>query len=126
MLMLSLSLSLSLSLFLSHSLSHLLTHSLHSHQPVSCFSLCLSIMSCGTADYIVCLLFQTPGADIFAIGVGHGVFFKELNAMASKPSEQFSFQVSDFRALSRIEERFSQSTCKGKLQQIIDRNQILL
>ena len=57
---------------------------------------------------------KPPGADIFAIGVGHGAKFRELNAMASKPSHEFSFRVSDFQALSTIEKMFAQSTCNGR------------
>ncbi|GFN80652.1 collagen alpha-1(xii) chain [Plakobranchus ocellatus] len=54
---------------------------------------------------------KAMGADIVAIGVGRGVYFNELNMMASLPSNQFVFQVSDFRVLDSILERFSKSTC---------------
>lgn len=56
---------------------------------------------------------KARGADVFSIGVGHGVYLTELRAMASKPSAQFSFQVDDFQALAKIEGIFSKLTCEA-------------
>ncbi|KAH9488843.1 hypothetical protein Btru_058664 [Bulinus truncatus] len=55
---------------------------------------------------------KEKGADIFSVGVGNGVDFKELQEMASSPSEQFVFQVNDFRTLDSIKNRFKITTCE--------------
>ncbi|BFZ01766.1 hypothetical protein BsWGS_04805 [Bradybaena similaris] len=54
---------------------------------------------------------KSTGAQVFAIGVGSGVDFRELNEMASTPAEQFVYQVTDYRALDSIKNVFTQSTC---------------
>ncbi|CAG5132866.1 unnamed protein product, partial [Candidula unifasciata] len=63
-----------------------------------------------TADSATAI--KNLGADVFAIGVGKGVDFQELNAVASMPTEQFVFSVTDYRALDSIKNVFAQSTCQ--------------
>lgn len=59
-------------------------------------------------------LFDLAGVDIFAIGVGEDVDMKELQEMASFPSEQYVFHVSEFRALQNIKQKFQSATCAGR------------
>jgi len=56
---------------------------------------------------------RATGVDVFAVGVGEGVDAHELQAMASQPSENFVFQVKDFKALDSIKRRLSKASCEA-------------
>ncbi|KAK7009737.1 collagen alpha-4(VI) chain [Biomphalaria glabrata] len=56
---------------------------------------------------------KDKGVDIFAVGVGRGVDYKELNGMATAPNQHYVFQVTDFGGLSSIKKSFTKTTCEA-------------
>ena len=54
------------------------------------------------------------GATIFAIGVGRQVRVDQLSDMASRPSEEFVFEVTNFQALASIKSELVIKTCQGR------------
>ena len=57
---------------------------------------------------------RLAGINTFAIGVGDGVDRKELTNIASEPSDDFVFQVTDFEALDSIKNQLADKACHGK------------
>ena len=56
---------------------------------------------------------QDDDVTVFAVGVGRRTDIKELRAIASEPSEQFVFTVSNFDLLQSIREELAMSACAG-------------
>lgn len=51
---------------------------------------------------------------MFAIGIGNHVNRRELAGIASRPSEEFTFQVEGYSALDAIKKSLAIKTCRGK------------
>ncbi len=58
-------------------------------------------------------LTRAAGIHVFAVGVGSSVDLHELHNIASKPVEQYAFQVRSFAALDSIKELLAIKTCTG-------------
>ena len=54
------------------------------------------------------------GATIFAIGVGNQVNVAQLRDMASRPSAEFVYEVTNFQALDSIRSELVTKTCQGQ------------
>ena len=54
------------------------------------------------------------GVTIFAIGVGNQVNVAQLRDMASQPSGEFVFEVTNFQALDSIRSELISKTCQGQ------------
>lgn len=57
---------------------------------------------------------KSKNVTVFAIGVGNQIDVAELRAMASQPSSEFVFEVTNFQALSGIKKELVTRTCKGE------------
>lgn len=58
-------------------------------------------------------LAREEGIHIFAVGVGQDVDPDELEAIASRPQDQYVFNVEDFMGLQRIKNLLAKRTCEG-------------
>ena len=56
---------------------------------------------------------RSEGITLFAIGIGDEVDPKELRQIANNPSEQFTFNVTDFDTLRHIQEIVSTAACNA-------------
>lgn len=50
---------------------------------------------------------------VFAIGIGGNINEKELKGIASRPSDEYMFQVEGYSALDAIKSSLAVRTCKG-------------
>ena len=50
---------------------------------------------------------------VFAIGIGGNTNRKELEAIASEPTDQFLFEVDNYGLLDTIKNTFSVKACEG-------------
>lgn len=57
---------------------------------------------------------RSNGIDMVAIGVGGNTRVRELNAIASSPTETNVFTVASFRDLQSIQDSIIQSVCDSK------------
>lgn len=58
---------------------------------------------------------KEAGIHVFALGVGKDVDLEELDAMASQPSNYYTFLVDGYEGLSNIRELLAIKTCTGEL-----------
>nr|KAG5708598.1 hypothetical protein BaRGS_033019 [Batillaria attramentaria] len=61
---------------------------------------------------------RNEGVTMFAVGVGEGVDYGELHAVATQPSEDFTFTVDDFGSLSTIKSAVAARTCGSNATQM--------
>ncbi|XP_076435209.1 matrilin-1-like [Babylonia areolata] len=54
-------------------------------------------------------------AHLFAIGVGHAVNYRELSRMASRPADEYFFQVAGYTALDSLKKILAIKTCQAPL-----------
>lgn len=55
---------------------------------------------------------QDAGIRLFALGIGPGVNYKQLESIANKPSNRFVFKAENFDSLKSIAPLLSQESCK--------------
>ncbi|XP_053405709.1 cartilage matrix protein-like isoform X2 [Mercenaria mercenaria] len=58
-------------------------------------------------------LARKAGIHVFAIGVGDRVDYRELEETASRPTEEYVFEVDDFESLDNMKYILSNKTCTG-------------
>ncbi|PVD20005.1 hypothetical protein C0Q70_20499 [Pomacea canaliculata] len=63
---------------------------------------------------------KSKNVTVFAIGVGNQIDVAELRAMASQPSSEFVFEVTNFQALSGIKKELVTRTCKACINRPAD------
>ena len=57
---------------------------------------------------------KNSGVIIFSVGIGPGVFLRELRVMASKPVDQHVFTLKNFAELEGLAEQMFPLICNGK------------
>lgn len=57
---------------------------------------------------------KNAGIHMFAIGVGDLVEYRELEKIASRPPEEYVFEVDDFMSLDSMKHILATTTCRGK------------
>ncbi|XP_033749224.1 collagen alpha-4(VI) chain-like [Pecten maximus] len=57
-------------------------------------------------------LLKDQGVYVFAIGIGKGPNMKELQAIGSKPSDEFVFKVASFNILESIKDKLAMKVCR--------------
>lgn len=62
---------------------------------------------------------KKDNVNIFAIGIGSKINTRELRLMASRPSHEHFFKVTDFNALQNIKDMLAVRTCRGKVSSTI-------
>jgi len=66
-----------------------------------------------TATAIEAVLTKAAGVHLFAVGIGTDVDLMELKAIASSPSEHYTFLVENFAGLGHIRDLLAIKTCEG-------------
>ncbi|WAQ98536.1 MATN1-like protein [Mya arenaria] len=61
-------------------------------------------------------LMRASGIHVFAIGVGDGVEYRELEEIATRPPEDYVFEVDDFKSLDAMKYIIANKTCQGTLR----------
>lgn len=62
---------------------------------------------------------KKDNVNIFAIGIGSKINTRELRLMASRPTHEHFFKVTDFHALQNIKDMLAVRTCRGKVSSTI-------
>ena len=50
---------------------------------------------------------------MFAIGVGHSINLEELHAIASQPSDEYTFEATTYEALNKLKNDLAWEVCQG-------------